>query len=209
MANLADVVGTAAGIALAKFNLPVLPTFCLLSLGYLYSSRCALVALRLAHVAVLCRFHPLPGLAGLPLLPGGNWMLQVAARWMLGGDVASLAPTSGTPGLGARVHRMSCQRTYSPPCPLCLCRREVDSVVLPYLNRARLSYTARAFLSTGACSALTCSLAGLLACLPAVTKRARSRRLSVHTPPELVLRELRLVEGTTGIPRRQHGKLDS
>lgn len=163
MANLADVVGTAAGIALAKFNLPVLPTFCLLSLGYLYSSRCALVALRLAHVAVLCRFHPLPGLAGLPLLPGRNWMLQVAARWMLGGDVASLAPTSGTPGLGARVHRMSRQRTYSPPCPLCLCRREVDSVVLPYLNRARLSYTARSFLSTGASSALACSLA----CLPA------------------------------------------
>lgn len=41
MANLADVVGTAAGIALAKLNLPVLPTFCLLSLGYLYSSRWA------------------------------------------------------------------------------------------------------------------------------------------------------------------------
>jgi hypothetical protein len=59
-------VGTAFGIALAKFNLPVLPTFCLLSLGYLYSSR-----------------------------------------------------------------------------------REVDSVVLPYLNRARLSYAARSFLSTG------------------------------------------------------------
>ena len=39
VANLADVVGTAAGIALAKLNLPVLPTFCLLSLGYLYSSR--------------------------------------------------------------------------------------------------------------------------------------------------------------------------
>lgn len=39
MANLADVVGTAAGIALAKLNLPVLPTFCILSLGYLYSSR--------------------------------------------------------------------------------------------------------------------------------------------------------------------------
>lgn len=39
VANLADVVGTAAGIALAKLNLPVLPTFCILSLGYLYSSR--------------------------------------------------------------------------------------------------------------------------------------------------------------------------
>lgn len=31
VANLADVVGTAFGIALAKFNLPVVPTFALLS----------------------------------------------------------------------------------------------------------------------------------------------------------------------------------
>lgn len=30
-------------------------------------------------------------------------------------------------------------------------RREVDSVVLPYLNRARLSYAARRFCDTGAC----------------------------------------------------------
>ena len=40
MANLADVVGTAFGIALAKANLPVVPTFCALSLGYLMASRC-------------------------------------------------------------------------------------------------------------------------------------------------------------------------
>ena len=33
------------------------------------------------------------------------------------------------------------------------CRREVDAVVLPYLNRARLSYAARAFCSTGGCCA--------------------------------------------------------
>ena len=37
-------------------------------------------------------------------------------------------------------------------CMLC-CRREVDAVVLPYLNRARLSYAARAFCSTGGCCA--------------------------------------------------------
>lgn len=41
VANLADVFGTAFGIALARLNLPVLPTFCVLSAGYLYSSRCA------------------------------------------------------------------------------------------------------------------------------------------------------------------------
>ncbi len=39
VANLADVVGTAFGIALAKANLPVLPTFVALSIGYLAASR--------------------------------------------------------------------------------------------------------------------------------------------------------------------------
>lgn len=68
VANLADVVGTAAGIVLARAGLPVVPTFTALSVGYLLASR-----------------------------------------------------------------------------------REVDSVVLPYLNRARLSYAARRFLATGRC----------------------------------------------------------
>ena len=39
VANLADVVGTVFGIALAKANLPVVPTFAALSVGYLISSR--------------------------------------------------------------------------------------------------------------------------------------------------------------------------
>mgnify|MGYP001810106386 CR=1 FL=1 len=39
VANLADVVGTALGIALAKTSLPVVPTFALLSVGYLLASR--------------------------------------------------------------------------------------------------------------------------------------------------------------------------
>lgn len=39
VANLADVVGTALGIALAKTNLPVVPTFTVLSLGYIIASR--------------------------------------------------------------------------------------------------------------------------------------------------------------------------
>ncbi|KAL4451307.1 hypothetical protein ABPG77_009379 [Micractinium sp. CCAP 211/92] len=67
VANLADVVGTALGIALAKTNLPVVPTFTVLSLGYIIASRV-----------------------------------------------------------------------------------EVDTVILPYLNRARLSYVARSFCQTGA-----------------------------------------------------------
>lgn len=66
VANLADVFGTAFGILLTKFNLPVGPTFAILSAGYLLASR-----------------------------------------------------------------------------------KEVDSVVLPYLNHARLSYATRKFFDTG------------------------------------------------------------
>jgi hypothetical protein len=66
VANLADVLGTICGILLAKANLPVIPTFAVLSCGYLLASR-----------------------------------------------------------------------------------REVDSVELPYLNRARLSYATRRFLNAG------------------------------------------------------------
>ncbi len=56
------------------------------------------------------------------------------------------------------------QQVYPPS----VCRREVDSVVLPYLNRARLSYAARAFLSTGKHGWLLpalCTAAGWLLCL--------------------------------------------
>jgi Vitamin B6 photo-protection and homoeostasis len=66
VANLADVLGTICGIVLAKANLPVIPTFAVLSCGYLLASR-----------------------------------------------------------------------------------REVDSVELPYLNRARLSYATRRYLNVG------------------------------------------------------------
>lgn len=66
VANLADVIGTVFGIAMTRINLPVVPSFLALSLGYLVASR-----------------------------------------------------------------------------------REVDSVELPYLNRARMSYAARQMLSTG------------------------------------------------------------
>lgn len=39
VANLADLLGTAFGIALTKMSLPVLPTFALLSTGYILASR--------------------------------------------------------------------------------------------------------------------------------------------------------------------------
>ena len=39
VANLADIIGTLLGIALSKAKLPLVPTFCFLSLGYLVASR--------------------------------------------------------------------------------------------------------------------------------------------------------------------------
>ncbi|EFJ49504.1 hypothetical protein VOLCADRAFT_80645 [Volvox carteri f. nagariensis] len=39
VANLADILGTVAGIALSRMKLPRMPTFCVLSAGYLLSSR--------------------------------------------------------------------------------------------------------------------------------------------------------------------------
>ena len=73
VANLADVLGTAFGIVLARASPPLVPSFCLLSVGFLVSSRL-----------------------------------------------------------------------------------EVDSVVLPYLNRARLSYAACQFCHTGGCRKGAC-----------------------------------------------------
>ena len=65
MANLADVVGTAFGIALAKANLPVLPTFAALSVGYLIASRCGAARRRRS--------------AG-PCLPRPGWGRRVGGR---------------------------------------------------------------------------------------------------------------------------------
>lgn len=39
VANLADIAGTFLGIALCRLNAPLVPTFCILSAGYLYASR--------------------------------------------------------------------------------------------------------------------------------------------------------------------------
>jgi hypothetical protein len=56
--------------------------------------------------------------------------------------------------LGSVVESVLCMLCCSMPCCAVLCcRREVDAVVLPYLNRARLSYAAHAFCSTGGCCA--------------------------------------------------------
>ena len=39
VANLADIIGTVMGIGLSKARLPLVPTFCALSVGYLLASR--------------------------------------------------------------------------------------------------------------------------------------------------------------------------
>jgi hypothetical protein len=50
VANLADVLGTIFGILLSKARPPVLPTYCLLSAGYLISSRKEVDAVELPYL---------------------------------------------------------------------------------------------------------------------------------------------------------------
>lgn len=82
VANLADIAGTIAGIMLSKAKLPMLPTFIVLSAGYLIASR-----------------------------------------------------------------------------------KEVDSVELPYLNRARLAYTSTRFLTTGVVPGIQVWRGGIVLCI--------------------------------------------
>lgn len=49
VANLADILGTTAGILLSRMNLPLRPTFCVLSLGYLVASRKEVDAVELPY----------------------------------------------------------------------------------------------------------------------------------------------------------------
>jgi hypothetical protein len=94
VANLADILGTLAGIMLSKWKLPMVPTFVVLSCGYLLASR-----------------------------------------------------------------------------------KEVDSVELPYLNRARLALTSTHFLKTGGCAwhiLLWCQRRSVRVCGRTCMKRERS-----------------------------------
>ncbi|CAD7699950.1 unnamed protein product [Ostreobium quekettii] len=50
IANLADIVGTVAGIVLSKMRVPVLPTFLCLSTGYLIASRQEIAAVELPYL---------------------------------------------------------------------------------------------------------------------------------------------------------------
>ncbi|KAK9809874.1 hypothetical protein WJX72_000793 [[Myrmecia] bisecta] len=50
VANLADICGTLAGILLARHASPLVPTFCVLSAGYLIASRCEVDSIQLAYL---------------------------------------------------------------------------------------------------------------------------------------------------------------
>ena len=86
VANLADIGGTVAGILLSRSKLGMLPTFCLLSAGYLVASRQEVAAIQLpylnrARLAFAARTFlqtgvvPDPALANdkEPLLPWGPY----------------------------------------------------------------------------------------------------------------------------------------
>ena len=86
VANLADIGGTVAGILLSRSKLGMLPTFCLLSAGYLVASRQEVATIQLpylnrARLAFAARTFlasgvvPGPALANdkEPLLPWGPY----------------------------------------------------------------------------------------------------------------------------------------
>jgi hypothetical protein len=113
VANLADILGTLAGILLSKWKLPMVPTFVVLSCGYLLASR-----------------------------------------------------------------------------------REVDSVELPYLNRARLALTSTHFLKTGArwgvgllravrcvLCAVCCAVQCAVLCFPLLIVCSKTRPCGVCSEP--------------------------
>ena len=128
MANLADVVGTAFGIALAKMNLPVVPTFVLLSGGRCWPA---------TEPARRCRVAEAGAAMAPCALPAAAWHCAFGLCFRGTGRAldanAFCSPHARPPAVGYLIAS----------------RREVDSVVLPYLNRARLSYACRGFLESG------------------------------------------------------------
>mmetsp|Transcript_18092 Transcript_18092/g.38937 ORF Transcript_18092/g.38937 Transcript_18092/m.38937 type:complete len:412 (-) Transcript_18092:1030-2265(-) len=102
VANLADIVGTVAGIALSKARLPLLPTFCGLSAGYLIASRMEVDSVELpylnrARLAYATKSFLATGTVPAipeankrePLLPWGSYNQQ---RVVLGASVEAACP---------------------------------------------------------------------------------------------------------------------
>lgn len=96
VANLADIGGTITGILLSRTKFGMVPTFCLLSAGYLYASRQEVATVKLpylnrARLAFAARTFlatgvvPDPSLANAkePLFPWGPYgQVRTASLWL-------------------------------------------------------------------------------------------------------------------------------
>ena len=120
VANLADIGGTITGIMLSRTQLPMLPVFCLLSLGYLYASRKEVGSVRLpylnrARLAFAARTYlatgvvpdPVMANANEPLLPRGPYG-QVCQCFCLH-PKARYPPPSTPPGPHLHRSLLPCQ----------------------------------------------------------------------------------------------------
>lgn len=77
VANLADIGGTITGIMLSRTQLPMVPVFCLLSVGYLYASCKEVGSVRLpylnrARLAFAARTYLATGVVPDPVLANAN-----------------------------------------------------------------------------------------------------------------------------------------
>eukprot|EP00798_Chlamydomonas_sp_ICE-L_P008878 gene8878-3758_t len=147
VANLADILGTVFGIALSKMNLPMFPTFCVLSCGYLIASR-KVSTVTLVSVTMFPTFCVL------------SCGYLIASRKVSTVTLVSVTmfPTFCVLSCGYLIasRKVSTVTLVSvamfPTFCVLSCgyliasRKEVDSVELPYLNRARLAYAARKYL---------------------------------------------------------------
>ncbi|KAL6769734.1 hypothetical protein ACKKBG_A40660 [Auxenochlorella protothecoides x Auxenochlorella symbiontica] len=118
VANLADVVGTAFGIALARAACPILPAFLALSAGYLYASRrevdsVVLPYLNRARLAYSMQHFAATGLAPTPADANANEVLlprpdAPARRVVIGASVAQAC--AGQAELRAALGTLRSQR---------------------------------------------------------------------------------------------------
>jgi hypothetical protein len=112
VANLADIIGTLLGIGLSKAKLPLVPTFCFLSLGYLFASRKEVDSVELPYLNRARMAYSMSSYLTKGVVPGvreannNEWLIPVGgyhqSRIILGSsisdsflssaDLASVAP---------------------------------------------------------------------------------------------------------------------
>lgn len=76
VANLADILGTLAGIVLSKWKLPMVPTFVVLSCGYLLASRKEVDSVELPYLN-----RARLALTSTHFLKTGGWHAAWQAGW--------------------------------------------------------------------------------------------------------------------------------